>query len=149
MPPFVRWAYLKVLCRHLGKRVLIDYDTYIRYPSRVSIGDDVAINRGCRFFPSFLKEGVSIRLEDGVILGPNVTFFAIGLDVWTQALDDLAASIVVGRRAYIGGNSTIRYGVTIGEGAVVAAGSVVVNDVAAYTVVGGVPAKVISQRTFD
>ena len=101
MPPFVRWAFYKLLCRRYGRRVLLDYDTYIRYPHKVSIGDDVA------------------------------------------------ESIIVRRRAYIGGNTTVRYGVTIGEGAVIAAGSVVVADVPANTIVGGVPAKVLAPRTID
>lgn len=48
-----------------------------------------------------------------------------------------------------GGNSIIRYGVTIGEGAVVAAGSVVVKDVAPWTIVGGAPAKFISNRVIE
>jgi acetyltransferase-like isoleucine patch superfamily enzyme len=149
MPPVARWAYYKLLCRRFGRRVLLDYDTYIRYPHKVSIGNDVAINRGCRIYPSLLNKEATITLEDGVVLGPQVTFFGAGQNPRSENLADVAASIVVGRRAYIGGNSTIRYGVKIGEGAVVAAGSVVVDDVAAYTVVGGVPAKVISQRTID
>ena len=147
MPPFIRWAYFKLLCKRFGRRVLLDYDTYIRYPHKVSIGNDVAINRGCRIYPSLLNKQASISLEDGVVLGPQVTFFGAGQNPRTEDLSDIAASILVGRGAYIGGNSTIRYGVTIGEGAVVAAGSVVVSDVAAHTIVGGVPAKVIRQRT--
>lgn len=47
---------------------------------------------------------------------------------------------------WIGANSTILKGVTIGEGAVVAAGSVVNKSVPPYSVVGGVPAKVIKMR---
>lgn len=47
---------------------------------------------------------------------------------------------------WIGANSTILKGVTIGEGAVVAAGAVVTKDVPSYSVVGGVPAKVIQMR---
>jgi len=147
MPPFVRWAYYKLLCRRYGRRVLLDYDTYVRYPHKVSIGNDVAINRGCRIYPSLLNKEATITLEDGVVLGPQVTFFGAGQNPRTTDLADIAESIVVQRRAYIGGNSTIRYGVTIGEGAVVAAGSMVVDDVPAHTIVGGVPAKVLRQRT--
>jgi acetyltransferase-like isoleucine patch superfamily enzyme len=149
MPPFVRWVFYKLLCRRYGRRVLLDYDTYIRYPHKVSIGDDVAINRGCRIYPSLLKKDASITLEDGVVLGPQVTFFGAGQNPKTAHLDDVAESIVVRRGAYIGGNTTVRYGVTIGEGAIVAAGSVVVTDVPANTIVGGVPAKVLAPRTIS
>lgn len=147
MPPFVRWIYFKLLCKSYGRRVLLDYDTYVRYPHKVSIGDDVAINRGCRIYPSLLNKSATITLEDGVVLGPQVTFFGAGQDPRTPDLADIAESIVVRRGAYIGGNSTIRYGVTIGERSVVAAGSMVVSDVPANVVVGGVPAKVIAPRT--
>lgn len=147
MPPFVRWVYYKLLCRQFGRRVLLDYDTYVRYPHKVSIGNDVAINRGCRIYPSLLNKEATITLEDGVVLGPQVTFFGAGQNPRTADLADVAESIVVKRGAYIGGNSTIRYGITIGEDAVVAAGSMVVDDVPPHTIVGGVPAKVISQRT--
>lgn len=149
MPPFVRWVFYKLLCRRYGRRVLLDYDTYIRYPHKVSIGDDVAINRGCRIYPSLLKKDASITLEDGVVLGPQVTFFGAGQNPKTAHLDDVAESIVVRRGAYIGGNTTVRYGVTIGEGAIVAAGSVVVTDVPAHTIVGGVPAKVLAPRIIN
>ena len=47
---------------------------------------------------------------------------------------------------WIGANATILKGVTVGEGAVVAAGAVVTKDVAPYTIVGGVPAKYIGDR---
>ena len=53
------------------------------------------------------------------------------------------APIVLGRNVWIGSNATILQGVTIGDNAVVAAGAVVTKDVAANTVVGGVPAKFI------
>ncbi|MEY2765800.1 MAG: hypothetical protein RL552_705, partial [Actinomycetota bacterium] len=66
MPPFVRWAYFKVLCKRYGRRVLLDYDTYIRYPHKVSIGNDVAINRGCRIYPSLLTKTATITLEDEI-----------------------------------------------------------------------------------
>ena len=47
---------------------------------------------------------------------------------------------------WVGANATILKGVIIGEGAIVAAGSLVINDVPSYAIVGGVPAKVIKYR---
>ena len=149
MPPFIRWLYFKVMCKRFGRRVLLDYDTYVRYPHKVSIGNDVAINRGCRIYPSLVHKTATITLEDGVVLGPQVTFFGAGQDPRSRDLSDVAASIVVGRGAYIGGNSTIRYGVTIGEGSVIAAGSMVVSDIPANTIAAGVPARVVSARSVE
>ncbi|GAB04398.1 putative acetyltransferase [Gordonia amarae NBRC 15530] len=53
--------------------------------------------------------------------------------------------MVIGPRVWVGANSTIVPGVRIGEGAIVAAGSVVTKDVAPNTIVGGVPAKPIRE----
>ena len=147
MPPFIRWLYFKVMCKRFGRRVLLDYDTYIRYPHKVSVGNDVSINRGCRIYASFKHKTAMITIQDHVMLGPQVTFFGAGHDPESPHLDDVAASIVVGHGTYIGGNSTVRYGVTIGENCVIAAGSMVVSDIPANTIAAGVPAHVVSART--
>ena len=54
--------------------------------------------------------------------------------------------IVIGNYAWIGARATVLAGVTIGEGAVIMAGAVVTRDVPPYAVVGGVPARIVSQR---
>jgi chloramphenicol O-acetyltransferase type B len=56
---------------------------------------------------------------------------------------EIIGEVRIRKGAFIGMNTTIMPGVTIGEGAVVAAGSVVTRDVEPFTVVGGVPAKKI------
>ncbi len=56
------------------------------------------------------------------------------------------SGITVGNDVWIGLNTTILYGITIGDGATIAAGSVVTKDVLPYSVVGGVPAKEISRK---
>ena len=144
-PPFLRTLVFKILFKEFGKNVFIDYKCYFRYPSKIKIGNNVFINRGCEFYSSRQFKDVFIVLEDDAVLAPNITFFGAG-HLTTAGLPDVAANIRVGRGAYIGGNSTIRYGVTIGAGAVVAAGSVVTKDVPENTVVGGVPARTIKPR---
>lgn len=61
---------------------------------------------------------------------------------------DRRISVVIGNDVWVGARATILEGVTIGDGAVIAAGAVVTKDVPPYAVVGGVPAKVIKYR-FD
>ena len=56
--------------------------------------------------------------------------------------------ITIGNDVWIGGNVTIMRRVTIGDGAIIAAGAVVVKDVPAYSIVGGIPARIIKYR-FD
>lgn len=57
-----------------------------------------------------------------------------------------AARVTIGNDVWIGHGVTVLAGVTVGDGAVIAAGAVVAKDVAPYTIVGGVPAKVIKRR---
>lgn len=147
LPPFLRDFFHRLVFGAYGKRVLIDYRTYIRYPKKVFFGDDVTVNRDCKIYASFLVKNTSIRLEDGATLAPGVTLFGAGQDPSKPGLPDVAADIVIGKGAYVGGNSTIRYGVTIGEGAVVGAGAVVVADVPDWTIVAGIPARKIGTRT--
>lgn len=146
MPPFVRNIIFKVFLGKLGKRCNIDYGVYIRYMKQIEIGDDVWINRNSHFFASHSFKDVKISIGNHVAIGPDVHFFAAGHDTSTLELNDTAGSITVGDNVWICGQSVILQGVTIGEGAVIAAGAVVSHDVEPYTIVGGVPAKKIKDR---
>lgn len=65
---------------------------------------------------------------------------------WTHVK---CASVTIGNKAWIGFNSTILKGVTVGEGAIVAASSVVTRDVPPFTIVAGNPAKVVRELRAD
>lgn len=145
-PPFIKHLFYKILLKKMGGNVFIDAKVYFRYPGKISIGDDVSINRGCSFYASYhFKEG-TISLGNNIRIGPNVTFFAAGHDYTKINLPDNAAGIIIKDNVWIGGNSTIIQGITIGEGAIIAAGSVVTKDVPPYQIFGGVPAKIIKER---
>lgn len=146
MPPFIRNIIFKLCLGKIGKRCNIDYGVYLRYMKQVEIGDDVWINRNSHFFASHSRKDVKISIGNHVAIGPNVYFFAAGHDTSTLDLKDTAGSITVGDNVWICGDSVILQGVTIGEGAVIAAGAVVSHDVKPFTIVGGVPAKVLKDR---
>ena len=146
LPPMFRSVVFKLLFFKLGKNHMIDYRCYFRYPGKITIGDNVSINRGCEFYPSHAVKNARIAIGNDVTIAPNVVFFGAGQNIHLEGLPDIAESITVHDGVYIGGNSTIRYGVTIGENSVVAAGSVVVKDVPPNSVVGGNPAKVLRSR---
>jgi len=108
----------------------------------VEIQKGVHIGNDCRIQShSFICTAVTI--EDGVFVGHGVMFIN---DNKPNALGAIrktwkCSPVLVRRDASIGSNATILGGVTIGEGAMVGAGAVVTKDVAAYSVVVGVPAK--------
>jgi acetyltransferase-like isoleucine patch superfamily enzyme len=114
----------------------------------VEIQKGVKIGKNCKISThTFICEGVTI--EDNVFVGHNVSFIndkyprATNPDGSTQTEADWSVvPTVVKKGASIGTSSTILCGVTIGEGAIVGAGSVVTKDVPAGAIVAGVPARV-------
>ena len=84
----------------------------------------------------------------GCQIGHNVVFATLNHGLSPEKRKTTyPAPIVLGKNVWIGSNATILQGVTIGDNAVVAAGAVVTKDVAANTVVGGVPAKIMKHIT--
>lgn len=146
LPHLLRIIVFRLILGKLGKEVLIDYGTYFRYPRKIFIGDEVAINRGCGFFASYRASGGVITIGNKVAIGPHVRIFAAGHDPSSIELIDTAAPVTIHNLVWIGANATILQGVEIGEGSVVAAGSVVTRDVPPYVIVAGCPARVIKKR---
>jgi acetyltransferase-like isoleucine patch superfamily enzyme len=118
----------------IGKNCIISKDTYI--DTKVTIGNRCKIQNGVSIY-----QGVS--LEDDIFVGPNATFTN---DKVPRAFDEnwQITPTVIKKGASIGANATIVCGVTIGEYAMVAAGSVVTKDVEPFTLVMGNPAKFYS-----
>lgn len=112
---------------------------YTDFGKNITIGRNVFINACCHF-----QDHGGITLGDGCLIGHNVVFATLNHGI---APDDRAsmypAPIRLGKNVWVGSNSTILRGVTIGDNAIIAAGSVVTKDVAGNTIVGGVPAKCI------
>lgn len=146
MPFFVRYIVFKCLFSSFGSNIYIDYNCYFRYYSKITIGNDVTINRGCRFFGSHHNKDAIIRIGNNVAIAPDVSFFSASHDYTQLNLPDTAKSIIIKDNVWIGGRSIILPGVTIGEGCVIGAGSVVSSNIPDWSVAVGNPAKVIKQR---
>ena len=145
LPWFLRNAAWRVLLKDCGAGVYFDHQVYAKFPWLVSIGSDVSVNRGVEFYGS-MRSGSRITIGSNVRIAPHVRFHAAGHDPDDPAFEDVGAPIVVEDDVWIGSSAIVLQGVTIGRGAVVAAGSVVSSDVAPGTIVGGVPAKVLRER---
>jgi len=122
---FLPWKALRTFFHRMkgvriGKRVEIGYMVLIdnRRPELVIIEDDVTLTAKC----VVIAHDLSPKYNEG---------------------KEIIGQVLIKKGAFIGMNSVVLPGVTIGEGAVVAAGSVVTRDVEDFTVYGGVPAKKI------
>jgi acetyltransferase-like isoleucine patch superfamily enzyme len=109
--------------------------------TKVSIGKGTVINEGCFLYTTgglIIGENVSISAGAWMVTGTH--------DMNDPQFPDDYQPIVIEDHAWIGVRAILLAGITIGEGAVVMAGAVVTRDVPPYAVVGGVPARVVSQR---
>jgi acetyltransferase-like isoleucine patch superfamily enzyme len=114
---------------------------HINYGKKTTFGRDCFVNFGC----TFLALG-GITIEDDVFIGPHcVLATEYHPEEPTTRHSLLTKPIVVKRNAWLGANVTVLAGVTIGENAIVAAGSVVTKDVPDNMVVAGSPARVIRE----
>ena len=114
---------------------------YTDFGKNITIGKNVFINSGCHF-----QDQGGVWIGDGVLLGHNVVVATINHDLDPKNnRKNHYAPVTIQDHVWIGSNVTILPGVTIGEWASVAAGAVVTKNVESYTVVGGVPAKVIKR----
>ena len=143
--PLRSWVF-RLGLKKLGKNSSVDAKVYFKFPWLIEIGSSVSINRGVEFYPDYFGKN-KIIIEDGVRIAPNVRFHASGHDLNDPTMNrHVGGNIIVRNGAWIGASAILLPGIEVGEGAVVAAGAVVVKNVAANTIVGGNPAKLIRQR---
>ena len=138
-PDEIRNLLSKITGSEIDLSVVVFTPLHINYGKNTKIGKNVFINFDC----VFLDLG-GITIEDNVLLAPKVSLLSEGHPVSPEERHSLTvAPIHIRKNAWIGTNATILQGVTIGENAIVAAGSVVSKDVPDNTIAGGIPAKII------
>ena len=133
----------ELFSRLLGKPVDETFKSfppfYTDFGKNITIGRHVFINACCHF-----QDHGGVTIGDGCLIGHNVVFATLDHDFKPEKRAAMhSAPIVLGKNVWVGSNSTILKGVTIGDGAIIAAGSVVTKDVAPRTIAGGIPAKFI------
>ena len=135
--------------RHLYL-VDIGHNVAVYYGAEIRAGINLHIGNG-----SIIGDKAILDARNGIKIGENVNFSS-EVHIWTeqhdhsdpdfQCMSDSSFGVTIGNRAWIGPGVTILHSVSIGEGAVVAAGSVVTKDVAPFSIVAGIPAKKIGER---
>lgn len=140
----------------------------MRYPGNISLGANLVLKSGARLCAC--NEQAHIVIGDNTTVGYHTYLFAsAGIEIGANCLlapfvyivdsdhgiareklinrqPNQTAPIRIGEDVWIGTGAKILKGVTIGRGAVVAAGALVKESVPPYTVVGGIPARKISER---
>lgn len=107
----------------------------------IHLGKNVFINMGCKF-----QDQGGIFIDDGALIGHNVVLATLNHAIPPQERATMIPSpIHIGKDVWIGSNATVLPGVTIGDGAIIAAGAVVTKDVPKNTIVGGVPAAILRE----
>ena len=139
---FIRNFCYKVLFgMQLEKGVTIYGGTSLRSPWRISIGENSIVGEG-----SLLDGRGQLTIGENVNIGSGVWLWTMEHDLNDPSFTATSGSIFIDDFAWISSRVTILPKVSVGRGAVVAAGAVVTKDVPPFTIVGGVPAKIIGKR---
>lgn len=131
------------LFKKIEGRYTIEPNFWCDYGYNITIGYNFYSNHNLT-----ILDCAEVTFGDNVFIGPNCSFYTAEhpLDaVMRNSGLEYAKPIKVGDNVWIGGTVTILAGVTIGDNAVIAAGSVVTKDVPESTMVAGCPAKVMKK----
>jgi len=133
----------------LGARVEIEHDVYLKLvtsEARLSVGGYTFIGAGCE-----IDVAASVTIGAHTLLAPGVFITDHAHNhARAQRLDEQgsrSAPVTIGDDVWLGAKAVVLAGITVGDGAVVGAGAVVTKDVEPYTIVAGVPARVIGKRS--
>jgi len=137
----IRHYYYRFIFRiKLGKGSSIHMNCFFNR-NNIIIGNNTSINRKC-----YLDGRGRIVIGNNVSLSPEVNLITGSHDVNSEDFKYFTSPIRIEDYVWIGTRVTILPGVTLGKGCVVATGAVVSKNVSPYTIVGGVPARIIGMR---
>ena len=149
------WAPVWKACmKHCGRGVYLrPMSSDIKGLQNLSIGDGTSIPKGSTFYCT--KAPLTIGRK--VIFGPHPTIITGDhrIDIMGKYIIDVTddeklpendAAVVIEDDVWVGANVTILKGVTIGHGSVIAAGAVVTQSFPPYSIIGGVPARLLKMR---
>lgn len=169
---FWRSVFWRALGMEIGRGTVLN-KIFVTWPHQVRLGAGCMLEHGSYFkFDGTYRPGPALVVEDGVFIGAGCEFnLRVGITVGSHSLiasgckfvdhdhgfadrgvpmghqtTGAEAPITIAQDVWIGANAVVLKGVTIGRGAIVAAGSVLTKSVGAYEIWGGVPATKLRDR---
>lgn len=139
---WARKAVLRMFKGRVGAGTVIYGGVHTRSPWRLRIGRDSVLGHYCH-----LDARAGLSIGDNVNISSEVNIWTQEHDMNSPGFEIVGDPVVVEDHAWLGNRSIILPGVRIGRGAVVCSGAVVTRDVPERAVVGGVPARIIGERT--
>ncbi len=141
--PFFRLKklFMKAAGFQIGKQTYIHIPVKFFSRRNLVVGDNVTVNPHC-----YLDNRSGIRIGNNVNIAHGTKIYTLGHDVNSPDLHLIGRPVVIEDDVFVFSNALVMPGVTIGKGAVVLPGSVVVKDVPQYSIVGGNPARVVKER---
>ena len=142
----VRHVLYKLVFKKIKSFARVYPGVYFTHTYGIEVGHRFSVNSG-----AILDGRGGITIGDDVMIGPHTAIYSSGHnfsqpDLPMTSLDHIMKPVVIKDDVWIGAHVCIPGGITIGRGAVVAAGAVVTKDVEDYTIVSGVPAQVTGNR---
>jgi acetyltransferase-like isoleucine patch superfamily enzyme len=134
------WYYRNILKYVLGRDSSIHMNTFVT-GDHLSIGDNVVINRKC-----YIDGRFGVEINNNISISSEVCILSMDHDPNHPQFATRQSKVIIKDNVWVGIRAIILPGVTLGEGCVVAANSVVTKDVEPYKIVAGIPAKVIKDR---
>jgi maltose O-acetyltransferase len=133
---------LEELLPNAGKNLYIEPPFFCDYGYNIHCGENVYFNVNC-----VVLDASKVTIGSNALFGPGVQLYTAShpMDPPTRRTHSLALPIHIGDDCWIGGNAIICPGVTIGNGCVIGAGSVVTKNIPDYSLAVGNPAKVIKK----
>lgn len=142
-PEEIRELFSKLIGKPVDEGFGLFPPFYTDCGKNITIGKNVFINACCKF-----QDQGGITIGNNCLIGHNVTIATLNHDFNPIKRANINPSpVVIGNNVWIASDSTILPGITIGDGAIVGAGSVVTKNVPENTIVAGNPARVIRKIT--
>ena len=141
----IRYYFVKMIFKKTGKDVIIKNKCYFGNGARLSVGDRTQLGQNA-------KLGGKITLGNDILMGPDIVimatshaFSSVEIPINQQGASE-EKEVIIGDDVWIGTRVIILPGVEIGSHSIIASGAVVSKSFPSYSIIGGVPAKLIKSR---